>query len=523
MFSLQEKNSGELRENMTLREFLSLTSGSEQAFLSLSELDRFIPTCCGMTNGAGGWIILGAGLGEDDLPVAEGIQNVVSLEKQLALLWQDSPMKNVNHVPYFRVISEAGKKILVVRVESAEWRVRPICVGKEARVYRRIEGENVISGRKIRCRMALDALETSLDDTSVPGMTLSDLDDESVSSFRDKLVAVFPKWKALSVENFLKHALVLDECGEVTRAGELLLGKNPNRACLTFRDAQKTQHIPNLWLACEVLLPQISSGLSATCAEALRECFVNAVLHAEHDAGIVDVEFRDDMAIFSNPGLPRCLEQGKSKSEVRNYRLMRIFVMAGLARNAGQGLKIIRKYDANFRPRWDMMKLATVSELPLPTEMKFYIPKEASSSNFGWLPVVQEKHAMLLDSPEKSLEEENINTDSIEFAPSEKDLPEPEFDDGYLGTSDDEDDVFSPLVKKIRETPRVSSAVIRDAILELCAEYKSLSDLASALARSEDSLRRRYVTPMIKEGLLEMEPPVRADHPDQRYRVRKTD
>ena len=66
-------------------------------------------------------------------------------------------------------------------------------------------------------------------------------------------------------------------------------------------------------------------------------------------------------------------------------------------------------------------------------------------------------------------------------------------------------------------------AVVRDAVLELCAEYKSLSELASALARSENSLRRHYVTPMVKEGLLEMEFPERVGHPDQRYRVKNGD
>ena len=73
------------------------------------------------------------------------------------------------------------------------------------------------------------------------------------------------------------------------------------------------------------------------------------------------------------------------------------------------------------------------------------------------------------------------------------------------------------MIIRGREMP---PTVVREAILELCAEYNGLPELASALARSEGSLRRHYVTSMVKEGLLKMEFPDRAGHPDQRYRAK---
>ena len=514
MFSLTDKVSVEIRENMAFGEFLSSISGSEAAFLPQEELDRFVPACCAMANGTGGWVVFGAAPKEDDLPTAYGVRDIAFLEKHLTLLLRESRLESANLVSYFRILSDAGKKILAVRVKPAGWRLRPVRVGKEARAYRRVEGENVISGREIRWRMALDALETSRDDSPVPGLAMSDLDGESVASFRDKLTSRRPGWKALSMENFLKRTLVLDECGGVTRAGELLLGKNSN--LVRF---QKIQDVSNLWLACEVLLPRMSAGLTAVCAEALRECFVNAMLHAEHDAGVIDIELGDGTAAFSNPGLPRSSARGES--EARNYRLMRIFAMTGLARGEGRGLDIIREYDAGFRLLWDMLKLATVSELALSVEaafheQTFHEPKKTVIFNPGWLPVVREEFTTPADAPVEIPE-----TEIAEFEVPDDSQTASEEEDEYLGTPEDEEDVFSPLVRKVRDTPRLSPAVVRDAVLELCAEYRSLPDLASALARSESSLRRHYVTSMVKKGLIEMEFPDKAGHPDQRYRAKK--
>jgi hypothetical protein len=76
---------------------------------------------------------------------------------------------------------------------------------------------------------------------------------------------------------------------------------------------------------------------------------------------------------------------------------------------------------------------------------------------------------------------------------------------------------FSSLVRAVRDT-RPSPAVVREAILELCGEYRSLPALAATLARSEGSLRRYYVTVMVREGLLTMEFPDKVGHPDQRYK-----
>ena len=120
----------EIRENIAFEVFCSLIYDSDTAFLSVVELDRFVPTCCAMANGTGGWIVLGAALNEDGLPVVEGVTDAASLEKQLTLYLQDSRLGSLDSVCYFRALSNDGKKVLAAKIPPAEWRSRPMCAGK---------------------------------------------------------------------------------------------------------------------------------------------------------------------------------------------------------------------------------------------------------------------------------------------------------------------------------------------------------------------------------------------------------
>jgi predicted HTH transcriptional regulator len=391
--------------------------------------------------------------------------------------------------------------------------------------------------------MALDALENSRDDLTVSGVTFSGLDGEGAASFRAALTARFPKWQSLSQENFFKRALVLDENGGVTRAGSLLLGQNVNP--VRFICEREVQDVKNLWSACEELLPRMLKDLPSACAGALRECFINSLLHAEYDAGPVTVELGALAARFSNPGLPRASVHGES--EPRNYRLMRIFIMAGLALGEGRGLSAVRGYDPKFRLLWNTLELTTVAELALPGNTVAPVAERVlpAPPTLDWLPVVQERLAMLTDTPSETPKTEEpteppvdvgagidtfdvdteagVDADAVDVDVNAEavnvGVTVDSEDDEYLGTDEDEQEVFSPLVQSVRSTPRMPLTVVRDAILELCAEYRSLPELASSLARSENSLRRHYVTPMVKEGLLEMELPDKVGHPDQRYKT----
>ena len=582
------------QEFLTFSAFFELTAESDRAFLPQEELDRFLSTCCGMANGNGGWIVLGAareeGVSENRLPAVKGVADVEQLERRLRKMLQDPRKISVDPVSSFRILTDGNNRLLAVRVESSDWFDRPVCVGTNylRGTYRRIEETDVVSGHEARFRMALDALEELRDDYVVTGLAVSDLDAASLASFHEEISKRHPHWMTLPREAFLQRALVLNEAGGVTRAGQLLLGTDgaPVRLKCDDQDSEILE-APNLWTACAVLFPcllQSLPPLPEAGKEALQECFINALLHADHDSGLVVIDTYAELVAFRNPGLPRTRRLGES--ELRNYRLLRIFKLIGIARGEARGLEIIRRFNPDFRLHWDMFELSTVAELSLKMSLEEPVAAESPNDLFssdsadtdefdwGWMPIVQKERGLTLSEatqgtiplpelkkiPELSstvivaLEEEQERpaaatgeenpqeelsdgelvsggdvepffSPEIPVAESADDDTEETLDgedaeeDEYTGSGEDEGDVFSPLVQTVRSTPRLPPAVVRDAIMELCVEYRSLPELASALARSEGSLRRHYITAMVKENLLEMEFPDRVGHPEQRYRI----
>jgi hypothetical protein len=290
---------------------------------------------------------------------------------------------------------------------------------------------------------------------------------------------------------------------------------------------------------------------------------VNALLHAEHDEDAIEVELRDAEAAFFNPGLPRA--QAVGESVARNGRLLRMFKLAGLARGRGRGLEIIRAFDKGFRLQWNMLELSTFAELPLqfqepdvPLGMPVVQVPRKKTPFLVSLPLAPIERAIpaglilaelpsgqlppydILAVPEESEkpedpEPEDLNLteffdapevpgaeetqkEEIEEMEEMEEINETEETDKYTDSPRDESK-FSPLVLAVRDA-RPSPSVVREAILELCGEYRSISALASMLGRSEGSLRRYYVTAMVREGLLEMEFPDRVGHPEQRYKTR---
>jgi len=122
------------------------------------------------------------------------------------------------------------------------------------------------------------------------------------------------------------------------------------------------------------------------------------------------------------------------------------------------------------------------------------------------------------ERPEEKLDE-NPENETIE--PTDTMDAEPKEGAADEETADPTDDgaEYSSLVSMVRDTPRLPPAVVREAIMELCSEYRNLPELASMLSRSRSALRRHYLTSMLREGLLEMEFPDRVGHPGQRYRT----
>ncbi|MDR1730720.1 MAG: hypothetical protein LBR61_01365 [Synergistaceae bacterium] len=761
----------------TIDRFLMEVEGEDVAFLRDDESDRFPVVCCGMANGEGGWIVLGASCENEELTI-EGVADIAQMERQLRLRMRDPQEISFDPVLSFHPLVSVDKKLLAARVEPAEWWRRPVYTGGDCVTgsCRRVEGVDVISGRDVRFRLALDALETLRDDIPVPGLSISDLDAEDVASFREAVLKKRPEWGSLPESEFLKRAQVLDDSGEVTRAGQLLLGKkngdelkNNNElkkkapVRITLKSANEAEHeeeeeffeTSNLWRACRELLPRLCDSLSKPCEEAVRECFFNALIHAEHDAGGIEAKRDVSRIVIASPGLSR--SHGRDGIECRNYRLLCMMKLAGLARGEGRGLKIIRAFDGMFRLRSDVLELRTVAELPLEMGPLALLPAAAPeetpdvSTNvsekpvLGWMPILEKEQGRSLveasretllipdllrvpdygpqalvaaseeeeESEEEKSEGKNFVKDASIIVPApaepvavevpeeksakaeaepvgteecvsfdtketvksetpeaktpqtpetsageeekqksvpaetppleiieekqeepllsipesipEEELPRPPekvpvFGDAahdleeYISSlkndpkklaeingfthgtqaeekepeepeapakaektekieepaetaeteetaeaeapeetetvkvqetetpdktdpeepaseekspveetppekESDSEAEYSPLVNMVRSTPRLPPAIVRDAIVELCSEYRGLKELSSLLSRSQCSLRRHYLTAMLRDGVLEAELPDKLGSPDQRYRV----
>jgi hypothetical protein len=212
--------------------------------------------------------------------------------------------------------------------------------------------------------------------------------------------------------------------------------------------------------------------------------------------------------------------------EIREVRENRGESTENPAEKRAGGMEIIRAYDEDFRLQWDTLELFTRAELRL----KKVRAREAAGPEIsprGWMPVVEP--GVEEESEEPGAVEPGGEAAAVETRSEEaEDAGDAERLEGveseeeeYL--EEDEEMGFIPefasLEELVRTTPRIQSSVVRQAILELCEEYKSVPELASALARSEMSLRRHYLSAMVREGLLEMEFPDRVGHPAQRYRT----
>ena len=76
------------------------------------------------------------------------------------------------------------------------------------------------------------------------------------------------------------------------------------------------------------------------------------------------------------------------------------------------------------------------------------------------------------------------------------------------------------LAEPVRARRRIQPQALRHVVLELCAAQPlSLTELSELLGRAPASLQNHYLTPMLKEGVLQLLYPHHPSHPQQRYRV----
>lgn len=395
----------------------------------------FWETYSAMANSQGGVVVLGAVEHEGRIRL-EGLTDA-ELSRCRKALWDglnNRRLVSINLVQpgHIRVIDIDGKSLLVVTIPRASRTQRPVYLRGNplGNTYqRRHEGDYRLGDVEVR-RMLADADELPVDQRILPGFGLSDLDAATLLQYRQRLRLVKGDhpWLALPDQDLLERLggwrrdRVTGQEG-LTLAGLLMFGKDA-----ALRDAAAVPNYfvdyrekldpalrwtdrlcpdgtweANLFQFYTRVWPKLSAGLpqpfrlegemrrdETPAHEALREAFVNALIHADYvGVGGVVVERYPDRFVIENPGTLlvslRQYHQG-GVSECRNKSLQQMFLLIGGGERAGSGADKIRSgwRTQHWRaPRLDLFTEPDRVRLTLP--MVSLIPVETLEWLRRWL------------------------------------------------------------------------------------------------------------------------------------------
>jgi ATP-dependent DNA helicase RecG len=304
--------------------------------------------------------------------------------------------------------------------------------------------------------------------------------------------------------------------------------------------------------------------------EALKEALVNALIHADYSGqGGVVIDRYMDRFEFSNPGtllVSREQLQAGGVSECRNKSLQRMFQMLGALDKAGSGIDKIRSswkaehwQSPSLRetrgPDRVQLLLPMISTLPdgitaalrRRFEDKFdslsgdeiqtlvTATAEGNVSNQRLQEMLAVHRADITRMLRGLVHRGFLSQDGFgrwtryslpETTPNLKSsTPNLDSSTPNLGSSTPNLTRTAELLviaAPVRDSGKASAAIVRNAILQLCeGRYLALRELASLLGRKPDTVRDRYLGPLVKEGLLELKYPATPQHPDQAYRTRQ--
>lgn len=325
------------------------------------------------------------------------------------------------------VLPHAGTFLLAMQIRRAERAERPLYLNGQphGNTWRRNhEGDFRCNEAEVR-RMFADAQEMRPDLRILEGFGLRDLDPASLSQYRQRFRAAKGEhpWLGLEDRDLLQklQGWRLDRSSGqegLTLAGLIMFGRtetirDPGAAPEFFPDYREkldtevrwTDRIypdgtweANLFQFYQRVSPRLAAGLpvpfqleagmrkdETPAHEALREAFVNALIHADHTApGGIVIERLPDRFVLSNPGtLLVSLEQFRrgGVSECRNTALQQMFLMIGGGERAGSGVDKIRSgwLSRHWRPPL-VRTQARPDRLELVLPMVSLIPNETLSA-----------------------------------------------------------------------------------------------------------------------------------------------
>ena len=352
----------------------------------------FWDTYSAMANSEGGTVVLG--VREDE---ARGIHldglSAEQIAKYQKVLWDN--LHNKAHISHnlldpqqVEVVQVGAATLLVIRIPRAARTQRPVHRGQNpigSTFRRRHESDYRCTDAEVR-RMLMDAAPESRDQRILVDFGMADLDRATLTQYRNRFRATKGDhaWLDVGDQELLERLggwrrdRTTGEQG-LTLAGLLMFGRDgpirdPEAAPEYFVDYRErldpttrwNDRIypdgtwePNLFQFYARVWPRLAGALPVPFRleggvrkdetpghEALREAFVNALIHADHAApgGVVIERFADGI-VLANPGtLLVSLEQYLSGgvSECRNPALQRMFSMIGGGERAGSGIDKIR-------------------------------------------------------------------------------------------------------------------------------------------------------------------------------------
>ncbi len=559
--------------------------------------DEFWKTYSAFANSKGGVIVLGVKERKSEF-VFEGLQpSKIGVYKKAFWDNANNPQKvsmNVATESDVEEIIYEGKHFLAFRIPYATRVQRPIYITTnpfENTYKRNHEGDYKCTREEVR-RMLADAdLSVHADSRMLEGYSMDDFDLNSIRQYRQMFVTTRPGhiWLALNDKEFLTQlgAYRLDRKTKtegITVAGMLMFGKTNSitdqECCPNFFPDYREVLSPdpqirwtdriypdgnweaNLFQFYRMVWPKLASSLpkpfqlkdgirqDETPAHiALREAFVNALIHTDYSApNNIVIEQRIENYRFSNPGtLLVSIKQyyHGGTSECRNTTLQRMFMMIGSAEKAGSGVnKIIYGWEyAQWRrpylivetqPDRLILELPKFSILPEETlqSLKLLFGENVSTlgkDELNILAICQIEGEVTNNRLQESIDKHRTDITKIlqelckvGYLVSENKSRWTTYhlNTDFMNSEDTSNEDSSNEDSSNEDSSRNDKLVL--SILSICEiEFLSIDEIAKSINRSVRHLQNRIIPSMVKQGKLIRLYPNAPNHPQQKYKANK--
>ena len=565
----------------------------------------FWETYSAFANSEGGTVVLGAR--EDDGTVRLDGLAPTQLASYKKILWdglnnRSIVSRNLLSDSDVRIVTSDRTHLLVIRVPRATRDTRPVHLGPMplGHTFRRQhEGDYRCGDFEVR-RMLRDADPEPCDLRIPEGFGLDAIDMATFEQYRQlfRNVRGDHAWADLNPQDFLERLGGWRSDTEAgiegpTLAGILMFGtdraiRDPRALPAYFMDYREKLDAdirwsdrvypdcnwePNLFQFYRRVWPKISAGLplpfqlvdgvridKTPAHDALREAFINALIHTDYTApGGVVLERYPDRFVIENPGvLLVSLEQLRrgGVSDCRNRTVQKMFLLIGGGEQAGSGVDKIR---AGWRSRhWRAPLLETQTHpdrvlLTLP--MLSLIPERTLARLRGLFGAgvdaltPAELQAVATAEIEGTVSNARLQELLIEHRSDITRILTALRDRGYLvsdnrrrwaryelasecqnvagdssgltGDSSDlaaDSDELRAIAAPIAGKGKASAAAVRTAITQLCeGRFLTTESLGHLLNRNTENLRNSYLTPMVRNGILRLRYAEVPNHPNQAY------